>query len=436
MLGLVGFAAQIPTFIASPVAGVLTDRWNRHRTLLLTQSLAMIHALVMAVLAVTGLITVWQIVLLAVVLGLINAFDMPTRQAFLIDMIEDRAHLGNAIALNSSMFNGARLIGPSLAGFLIALWGEGACFLLNAVSYVAVLIALGAMRVPPRTANAKAGRILHGLKEGVAYAFGFPPIRTILLLVALVSLTAMPLAVLMPVLAGDVLHGGPGTLGLLTAASGLGALAGAVLGVAQEHRRTRPVDGRDDWAVGRGHCCRRVLHEVGTLAGAAELDGLRHDRSVGRQQHHPANHCRRGQTGPGDELLYHGVHGHGAAGKPIGRRTGQQHRHAVDAGNLWTGLPRRSAGLCGPTVRAAEDHPAHLCPGGCASRHLVGDSIRRTTGRPARRLTRISCRNGVGGFSWKLSQKSALSLWESGRGRGLRGLHGKVLMFSRQPPSP
>ena len=228
LLGLVGFCGQIPAFVASPVAGVLTDRWDRHRTLMVTQSLAMLHALLMTVLALSGLITVWQIVVLAIVLGFVNAFDMPTRQAFVVDMVEDRAHLGNAIALNSSMFNGARLIGPSLAGFLIALWGEWACFLLNAVSYLAVLIALMAMRVTPRTVAAESGPILRGLREGFSYAFGSPPIRTILSLVALVSLAAMPLAVLMPVLAGDVLHGGPNTLGMLTAASGFGALAGAL----------------------------------------------------------------------------------------------------------------------------------------------------------------------------------------------------------------
>ena len=143
------------------------------------------------------MITVPQLVLLALVLGLINAFDIPTRQAFLVDMVDDRSHFGNAIALNSSMFNAARLIGPSLAGFIVALWGEWACFLLNAVSYAAVLVALLAMRVPKSTPPPSTG-IVEGLKEGFRYAFGFGPIRTILALVALVSLASMPLAVLMP----------------------------------------------------------------------------------------------------------------------------------------------------------------------------------------------------------------------------------------------
>ena len=231
LLGLVLFAAQIPVFAISPLAGVLTDRWNRRRTVLVTQSAAMVHALVLTVLAFTGLITVWQLVALAGVLGLINAFDMPTRQAFLVDMVDDRSHLGNAIALNSSMFNGARLVGPSLAGLVMMAIpgrGEATCFLLNGLSYAAVLMALLAMRISrPRAAPPENG-ILGGLMEGLHYAFGFAPIRTILSLVALVSLSSMPLAVLLPVLARDVLHGNAATFGLLTAASGLGALTGGL----------------------------------------------------------------------------------------------------------------------------------------------------------------------------------------------------------------
>jgi MFS family permease len=231
LLGLVMFAAQIPVFAVSPLAGVLTDRWNRRRTVLVTQSAAMVHATVLTVLAFTGLVTVWQLVVLAAILGLINAFDMPTRQAFLVDMVDDRAHLGNAIALNSSMFNGAKLIGPALAGLVI--WavpgrGEATCFLLNGLSYAAVLAALLAMRISRPRAVPPTNGILGGLMEGFHYAFGFPPIRTILSLVALVSLASMPLFVLLPVLAGDVLHGNAATLGLLTAASGLGALAGGL----------------------------------------------------------------------------------------------------------------------------------------------------------------------------------------------------------------
>ena len=156
-------------------------------------------------------------------MGLVNAFDIPARQAFLIQMVEGREGLTGAIGLNSSMFNGARLVGPAIAGFLIAAAGEGVCFLLNALSYIAVLAALLAMQLPPRAPAKPRQHVLHELREGVRYAFGFPPIREILLLLTVVNLAAMSLMVLLPVFARVVLRGGPDTLGLLTAAMGFGA---------------------------------------------------------------------------------------------------------------------------------------------------------------------------------------------------------------------
>ncbi|MGD0383874.1 MAG: MFS transporter [Thermoguttaceae bacterium] len=229
LLGLVGFCSQVPILLFSSLAGVYTDRWNRHRTIIVTQSLAMLQAVVLVALTLTGVVTVWQVILLSIFLGMVNAFDMPARQAFLIQMIEGRDHLPNAIGLNSSMFNAARLVGPALAGFLIAAAGEWLCFLINAISYVAVLAALLAMRVAPRASNGPPKHVLLELKDGFLYAFGFHPIRALLLLLAIVSLAAMPLLVLMPIFATNVLHGGPQTLGLLTAAMGVGALAGALL---------------------------------------------------------------------------------------------------------------------------------------------------------------------------------------------------------------
>ena len=229
LLGLVGFFSQIPSFFLSPMAGVFTDRWNLRRTILLTQSLAMCQAIILAVLALTGTVVVWHVLALSVCLGLVTAFDIPARQAFLIQMVEGRENLANAIGLNSSMFNGARLIGPTIAGFAIAAVGEGVCFLLNALSYVAVLAALLAMRLPPRLPGKPRQHVLHELIDGFRYAFGFLPIREILMLLALVNMAAMPLTVLLPVFATDVLQGGPDTLGLLTAAMGLGALLGALL---------------------------------------------------------------------------------------------------------------------------------------------------------------------------------------------------------------
>jgi MFS family permease len=228
LLGVVGFAGQIPTSLLAPLAGVCADRLNRHRMLIVTQTLAMVQALLLALLVLTRTVTVWQIIAISVFLGLVNAFDMPVRQAFIVDMIEKREDLGNAIALNSTMFNGARLLGPSIAGILIASLGEGICFLLNGISYVPVIAALSAMTIAPRTRTVERAHIARELSEAFAYAFGFAPIRSILLLLGLVSLIGMPYTTLMPVFAKDVYHGGAHTLGFLVGASGIGALAGTM----------------------------------------------------------------------------------------------------------------------------------------------------------------------------------------------------------------
>jgi MFS family permease len=227
-LGVVGFAGQLPTFLLAPFAGVWVDRWNRHRVLVVTQALAAVQSALLAGLSLAGVITVRDVILLSVFQGAINAVDMPARQSFVVEMVEDRADLPNAIALNSSMFNGARLIGPSIAGVLIAWVGEGWCFLLDAVSYLAVIASLLAMHVALRPRASTPGHVLHELREGVRYVAGFVPIRSVLLLLALVGLFGMPYTVLMPIVAAQVLHGGPHTLGFLMAAAGLGALCGAL----------------------------------------------------------------------------------------------------------------------------------------------------------------------------------------------------------------
>ncbi|HUT55323.1 MAG TPA: MFS transporter [bacterium] len=228
MLGLVSFAGRIPIFLLAPVMGVLADRWDRHRILVFTQSLSMAQAFVLAFLMLTGRIEVWHLIALSLFMGTVNSLDIPARQSFIVDMIEDREDLGNAIALNSSMVNGARLIGPSIAGLLIAAAGEGTCFLINAVSYVAVLIALLAMKIEHRAPARGGEKMLGDLKEGARYVFGFPPMRAILLMVSVVSLMGMPYVVLMPVFARDVFHRGPHGLGFLMAAAGAGALGGAI----------------------------------------------------------------------------------------------------------------------------------------------------------------------------------------------------------------
>jgi len=228
VLGVVGFASQLPTFLLSPFAGVVADRLHRHRILVITQVLSMAQACVLAALVMTGAVQVWHIIAASLLLGVIFAFDNPARHSFVVEMISSREDLGNAIALNSLVFNFARLIGPSLAGILIALTGEGVCFLLNAVSFLPVIVALSLMDIPRPDRASGAVRILRDLQEGVRYAFGVRSIRAILMLVAVVSFAGMPYLVLMPVFARDVLGGGSGTLGFLVGSSGVGALAGAV----------------------------------------------------------------------------------------------------------------------------------------------------------------------------------------------------------------
>ena len=227
LLGLVGFAGQFPAFLLGPFAGILVDRWDRRKLLVGTQTVSMLQSLLLAALTLSGRVTIEAIVLLSILQGLVNAFDMPGRQAFVIALIENKADLGNAIALNSSMVNVARLLGPSIAGAVIAATSEGWCFLIDGVSYLGVIAALLLMRVPVRAASARP-RALEQFMEGVRYAFGFSPIRSIMLLLALVSLVGVPYSVLMPIFATTVYHGGPHTLGLLMTASGAGALIGAL----------------------------------------------------------------------------------------------------------------------------------------------------------------------------------------------------------------
>ena len=227
LLGLAGFASQIPTFLLGPFAGVWVDRLDRHRVLVVTQVLSMLQSFALAALALPHRITVAEILWLSVFQGVVNAFDMPARQAFLHQMVERREDLPNAIALNSSMVNGSRLIGPSLAGLVIAAFGEGWCFLIDGISYLAVILSLLLMEVRVPQVRRAAESVGAELREGWRYVTGFPPVRNILLLLALVSFVGMPYTVLMPIFATRVLGGGAHTLGFLMGASGLGALASA-----------------------------------------------------------------------------------------------------------------------------------------------------------------------------------------------------------------
>ncbi len=229
LLGVVGFVGQLPSFLLAPVAGVLVDRWNRHRLLVATQALAMAQSLALAVLTLTGVVRIWHVIALSAFQGVINAFDMPARQAFVVEMVDRREDLSNAIALNSSMVNAARLLGPSLAGVIIAAVGEGWCFALDGVSYLAVIASLLLMNLPRAVSERiEEENLFRQFRDGWDYIVGFKPIRNVLLLLALVSLIGMPYTVLMPVFATEILGGGPNTLGWLMAASGVGALIGAL----------------------------------------------------------------------------------------------------------------------------------------------------------------------------------------------------------------
>ncbi|HEY1373783.1 MAG TPA: MFS transporter [Candidatus Binatia bacterium] len=227
LLGAVGFASQIPIFALSPIGGVVSDRYPCRRILLLTQSLALVQALVLAALTISGRVQVYHLLLLGTVLGIVYAFDMPARQTF-VNRLVSVEDLPNAIALNSSMINAARIIGPSLAGILVAALGEGFCFLLNALSYLAVLWALLAMNVSESGTHAHHASIAHSLAEGVRYIAADAPIRTLLILLGTFGLLGMPYTTLMPVFAAKVHNGGADALGVMMGAVGLGALTGAL----------------------------------------------------------------------------------------------------------------------------------------------------------------------------------------------------------------
>jgi len=228
ILGLVGFFGQAPTSLIAPFAGVLVDRWDRHRTILITQVAAMLQSAALAVFALTGTMTVWHLLVLGAVQGVINAFDMPARQSFMGQMIDDRADLPNAIALNSSIVNSARLIGPVVAAVLVDLFGEGICFTIDAASYLAVIASLLMMRVDKRPPRVRTGRVLAELADGMRYVWNLPLIRAVLLLLAVSSVLGGAYGTLLPIVAATTLHGGPHTLGILMGSAGCGALTGAL----------------------------------------------------------------------------------------------------------------------------------------------------------------------------------------------------------------
>lgn len=243
LLGLVGFAGQVPVFLISPLSGALADRCDRRRILLITQTVSMLLAFALAALTLAGVVREWHVFLLAVLLGITNAVDVPARQAFVVEIV-GKADLNNAIALNSSTFNTARVFGPAIGGLLLASIGEGWCFFVNGVSYLPVIAGLLSMRLQPFARSAVPGSALAHMAEGFRYAARTTPIRALLLLLALISVMGVPYSVLMPIFADRVLHGGANALGLLMGAAGVGSLLGALT---LAHRRS--VLGLGNWVA-------------------------------------------------------------------------------------------------------------------------------------------------------------------------------------------
>src|SRR6476469_8222939 len=308
MLGVVGFTSQIPTLILLPFAGVLIDRWNRHRVIIATQILAMVQSLALAFLALTGVVNIWQILVLSFFQGAINAFDAPARQAFVPELVEKKEDLANAIALNASMFNGARLIGPAIAGLLIATVGPSYCFLIDGLSYIAVIAGLLAMQIKARKIATTNTKPLQRLKEGFVYAFGFPPIRAILLLLALVSFAGMSHTVLVPIFATKILQGDAQTLGFLVGCLGLGGFGGSDLfDFAQKCSWPRQMD--CDFTRNYGIRADRFWF-VSRLVAVINHDVVRwvwFHFAICRRKHIFANNCGRRQTRKSDEPIHDGI---------------------------------------------------------------------------------------------------------------------------------
>ena len=237
LLGVVGFATQFPAFLLAPIAGVYVDRWDKRRLLLICQVFAMLQSFALAIMVLTHSVSYSAVIFLCLIQGFVNAFEIPCRQSFVVDMIDDKEALGNAIALKSSMFNAARMIGPSIAGVIIAVSNEGWCYLIDGVSYIAVIAALAAITVRKKAApSGKAPSAVAQMREGWSYAYRSVPIRSIVILIGLVSLVGVPYSVLIPVFAQKILGGGADTLGFLMASSGGGAMLGALWLAAREKK--------------------------------------------------------------------------------------------------------------------------------------------------------------------------------------------------------
>ena len=341
LLGTVAFCNQIPVFLFAPIGGIVADRYNRHRIIIATQALSMVVAFILAVLTLTHRIQVWQIMVLAAAGGVINAFDIPARQAFLIEMV-GREDLLNAIALNSSMFNGARIIGPAVAGIVVAAVGEGWCFMANSLSYIAVITGLLLMKLPARVEQLRETSPVEEIIDGFKFVKNATPIRTILLMLGLVSLVGMPYAVLMPVFAAQILHGGARALGILMGATGVGALLGAVsLAARVGVKGLGKLIAFCAAGFGLALIAVLVLPRVLAFGAAADSGGILHDGADGIVEHAGAVDGARHHARTGDVGLLDDVHGHGSVWRILRRRPRAPYRRALH------GCYRRSGLHCG-----------------------------------------------------------------------------------------
>ena len=356
LLGMVGFAGQIPVFLISPLGGLIADRHSRQRTVIATQTSAMILAFILAGLTLTGRVQVPHIFVLAALLGVVNAFDIPARQSFLVEMV-GREDLINAIALNSSMFNGARIVGPAVAGILVAAIGEGWCFFANGVSYIAVIIGLTMIQVP-RAAAPKKGSAISHIAEGFRFAARTTPIRALLLLLGLVSLTGMPYAVLMPVFADRIFHSGARGLGILMGFSGAGALIGALaLATRQERDWSGPMGGGFHRRLRRQPDSVLVLAFLLDRGGAARPGWPCDDGANGSIQHADSNYDTRSSSRPRDVGLLDDVYGHGARRRAAGRCDGGPVRCALYSRRRRSRSDRRQPGFLPAPPRTAPGSP-------------------------------------------------------------------------------
>jgi MFS family permease len=361
MLGLVTFAGNIPILFLAPFGGVWSDRLNRRRAMLLTQALSLLQAAVLAGLTFAGLVEVWHLLAAAAFLGVVNAFDTPLRQAFLLEMVGSREHLPNAIALNSLMMNASRLIGPALAGLVLAAAGEAWCFLLNATSYLAMLAALAAMRLEAPGPRRAVQNWLGGLTEAVRFAWDFAPSRYLIGLVALVSFVATPYASLMPVFARDLLGGDARTLGLLVGASGAGAMAGVL------HLAGRRVSDGLERLIAAAACSAGIglvlflaVGHAMAVAGAAAAGRLRHHHRRRLGQHHPAAGRARRHARPPGQPAHHRLPRRDAARLARLRPPRRTLRRTRDGGRGRPALPARRRRLRQPSRPYAQPAGAAL----------------------------------------------------------------------------